>query len=100
VSVGGSSLPAVRVELNPSALFNQGVSLDTVRQAIANALAADKGDSVMGDLGAQFNNAVSGLNSKFQGRYLFAGGQVNTQPVTATQMSDLTAAPSVASLFQ
>ncbi|MBH3086729.1 multidrug efflux RND transporter permease subunit MdtC [Serratia sp. CY33802] len=37
VSVGGSSLPAVRVELNPSALFNQGVSLDSVRQAIANA---------------------------------------------------------------
>ncbi|WP_440511968.1 multidrug efflux RND transporter permease subunit MdtC, partial [Serratia sarumanii] len=37
VSVGGSSLPAVRVELNPSALFNQGVSLDIVRQAIANA---------------------------------------------------------------
>ena len=35
--MGGSSLPAVRVELNPSALFNQGVSLDTVRQAIANA---------------------------------------------------------------
>ena len=37
VSVGGSSLPAVRVELNPSALFNQGVSLDAVRQAISNA---------------------------------------------------------------
>ncbi|MEY4475067.1 MAG: hypothetical protein RL248_834 [Pseudomonadota bacterium] len=34
VTVGGSSLPAVRVELNPSALFNQGVSLDAVRQAI------------------------------------------------------------------
>ncbi|MFI8416555.1 multidrug efflux RND transporter permease subunit MdtC [Serratia sp. NPDC078593] len=37
VSVGGSSLPAVRVELNPGALFNQGISLDNVRQAIANA---------------------------------------------------------------
>ena len=37
VSVGGSSLPAVRVELNPSALFNQGVSLDSVRRAISNA---------------------------------------------------------------
>ncbi|WP_127957825.1 multidrug efflux RND transporter permease subunit MdtC [Serratia microhaemolytica] len=37
VSVGGSSLPAVRVELNPSALFNQGISLDTVRQTIASA---------------------------------------------------------------
>ncbi|RJF54471.1 multidrug transporter subunit MdtC [Serratia inhibens] len=37
VSVGGSSLPAVRVELNPTALFNQGVSLDAVRQAISGA---------------------------------------------------------------
>ncbi|ERK07460.1 MAG: multidrug efflux RND transporter permease subunit MdtC [Pantoea sp.] len=37
VTVGGSSLPAVRVELNPQALFNQGVSLDAVRTAIANA---------------------------------------------------------------
>ena len=37
VSVGGSSLPAVRVALNPQALFNQGVSLDAVRTAIAAA---------------------------------------------------------------
>ncbi|ALB63311.1 Multidrug transporter MdtC [Cronobacter condimenti 1330] len=37
VDVGGSSLPAVRVALNPQALFNQGVSLDTVRSAISNA---------------------------------------------------------------
>jgi len=37
VTVGGSSLPAVRVELNPEALFNQGVSLDAVRTAIAAA---------------------------------------------------------------
>lgn len=42
VSVGGSSLPAVRVELNPSALFNQGVSLDTVRQAIATLTCATR----------------------------------------------------------
>ena len=37
VDVGGSSLPAVRVDLNPQALFNQGVSLDAVRTAISNA---------------------------------------------------------------
>ena len=35
--MGGSSLPAVRVDLNPQALFNQGVSLDDVRSAISNA---------------------------------------------------------------
>ncbi|MCL2892560.1 multidrug efflux RND transporter permease subunit MdtC [Brenneria tiliae] len=37
VSVGGGSLPAVRVALNPQALFNQGISLDEVRQAISQA---------------------------------------------------------------
>ncbi|MEK6305409.1 MAG: multidrug efflux RND transporter permease subunit MdtC [Pantoea dispersa] len=37
VTVGGSSLPAVRIDLNPQALFNQGVSLDAVRTAISNA---------------------------------------------------------------
>ncbi|MEK0248809.1 multidrug efflux RND transporter permease subunit MdtC [Raoultella sp. BAC10a-01-01] len=37
VDVGGSSLPAVRVDLNPQALFNQGVSLDAVRTAIDSA---------------------------------------------------------------
>ncbi|WP_437216124.1 multidrug efflux RND transporter permease subunit MdtC [Pectobacterium sp. LFLA-215] len=37
VSIGGSSLPAVRVALNPVALFNKGISLDEVRQAIAQA---------------------------------------------------------------
>ncbi|MBE8595385.1 multidrug efflux RND transporter permease subunit MdtC [Xenorhabdus sp. BG5] len=37
VSVGGSSLPAIRVELNPNALFNQGVSLNDVSNAINNA---------------------------------------------------------------
>ena len=37
VTIGGSSLPAVRVDLNPQALFSQGVSLDDVRQTISSA---------------------------------------------------------------
>src|SRR6476469_8775779 len=35
--VGGSSLPAVRVELNPTALNKYAVALDTVRTALQNA---------------------------------------------------------------
>jgi multidrug efflux pump len=35
VTVGGSSLPAVRVELNPSALNKYAISLDEVRSALA-----------------------------------------------------------------
>ncbi len=37
VGVFGSSLPAVRVELNPSALFKYGVGLEDVRAALAAA---------------------------------------------------------------
>jgi len=35
VSVGGGSLPAVRVEINPGALYKFGVSLEDVRAALA-----------------------------------------------------------------
>jgi multidrug efflux pump len=37
VSVRGGALPAVRVDLEPQQLSNYGISLDTVRSAIANA---------------------------------------------------------------
>jgi multidrug efflux pump len=37
VTVGGGSLPAVRVELQPQALAQYGISLDQVRQAIGSA---------------------------------------------------------------
>ncbi|NMG34273.1 MMPL family transporter [Azoarcus sp. TTM-91] len=37
VSVGGSALPAVRVQLNPGALAHHGLALDEVRSAISDA---------------------------------------------------------------
>src|SRR5688572_770353 len=36
VSVGGSSLPAIRVQLNPHALSHYGIALDEVRRAISS----------------------------------------------------------------
>jgi multidrug efflux pump len=50
VTVGGSSLPAVRVELNPGALYKYGIGLEDVRAALASANAhAPKGDIETGD---------------------------------------------------
>ena len=37
VDIGGSSLPAVRVELDPTALFNYGIGLEGIRAALASA---------------------------------------------------------------
>ena len=37
VNVGGSSLPAVRIDVNPQALAQLGISVETVRTAVAQA---------------------------------------------------------------
>jgi len=50
VSISGSSLPAVRVELNPQALFKYGIGLEDVRAALASANAhSPKGALEQGD---------------------------------------------------
>lgn len=50
VTVGGSSLPAIRVSLNPQALANAGVALDDVRTALTNANTMRPNGSVGNDL--------------------------------------------------
>ena len=51
VTIGGSSLPAVRIELNPRALFKYGVGLEDVRAALSAANAnAPKGAVEVGAL--------------------------------------------------
>ena len=50
VAISGSSLPAVRVELNPQALFKYGIGLEDVRAALASANAhSPKGALDQGD---------------------------------------------------
>ena len=67
--------------------------------SITNAIATGNGATLMQQLGNAFDDAVQGLNTTFNGEYVFAGGQVNTPPVSATDITDLTSAPSIASLF-
>ncbi|MCJ2064187.1 efflux RND transporter permease subunit [Methylobacterium sp. J-088] len=50
VDIGGSSLPAVRVELDPTALFNYGIGLEGIRAALASANAnSPKGEIDAGE---------------------------------------------------
>src|ERR1041384_397784 len=51
VTVSGSALPAVRVELTPQALFKYGIGLEDVRAALSSANAhSPKGSIDVGDL--------------------------------------------------
>lgn len=69
------------------------------RQAIAEALATGRGEALMSELSSWFSSAADSLNAKFGGRYLFAGGQVDSPPVTADALADLTTQPTVAAFF-
>lgn len=72
---------------------------DGARQAIAEAIAAGRADGLMLEMQSYFQTAQDGLNAKHQGRYLFAGGDTQNQPVTVDNLADLAAAPDVASVF-
>lgn len=69
------------------------------RQSIADALATGRVDTLVEEMQANMRNIVDGLNAKYGGKYLFAGGQVDTKPMTATQLSDLTQVGTVISDF-
>lgn len=69
------------------------------RQVLAEALAAGRADGLMLELQGQFLAAQDGLNAKHQGRYLFAGADFGDAPVDVNTMAELSAAPSVASVF-
>lgn len=69
------------------------------RQAIADALASGRLDGLMQQLQNEFQVSQDGLNTKHQGRYLFAGGDVEKIPVVSMTLADLAAAPSVADSF-
>ncbi len=98
--VSQTDLLSAKLTMQDTALNQVADSAQAARDAIANALATGRGDTLMQELQNAFSNTVQGLNSKFQGEYLFSGGQVNTKATTATSLGDLTAAPSIASLFQ
>jgi flagellar hook-associated protein 3 FlgL len=88
-------------------LANQDTALNriadaaaAVRQAIADAIASGKADTLMEEVSAQFKIAVDAINTRYNGKYLFAGGQATTQPLPVDQLSDLSAPVVVAELYQ
>jgi flagellar hook-associated protein 3 FlgL len=89
-----------KLQVQDSSLNQITDAVQKARQAIADALASDRGDTLMQQLSGEFDNVTQGVNAKFDGQYLFSGGQVNTAPTTAGGLASLTAAPSIASLFQ
>ena len=71
-----------------------------VRQIYSEAIASGRVDTLVEDVQAQLSNAVEGMNGRYGGKYIFAGGQVDTRPVTVVNLSQLTGGPPISSFFQ
>jgi flagellar hook-associated protein 3 FlgL len=67
--------------------------------AITEALGSGSGQSLMQALESSFQDAVGGLNTTYNGQYVFSGGQVTTPATSATTLSALATTTSVSTLF-
>lgn len=95
-----TQLSALKVKMNfqQAALGQISDVAANLKQTLTNALASGQGDGVMSDVQSYFSQAAQALNTQYGGDYLFAGGQTQTKPFTATDPTNLTTAP-VASFF-
>ena len=91
VDIGGSSLPAIRVNLNPQALTNAGVALDEVRSALSNANTMRPNGTVENDLYHWQINSGNQLSKAAQYRPLIVawrdGAPIRLQDVATVEDS-------------
>ena len=97
-----NKLIADKLTTQDFAMTQLGDAAAGTKQAIEEAIATGRTDTLMQEIEAQFRNAVSSMNSRYGGKYLFAGGKIDTMPVTADALSDLTnpLTPLISDFFQ
>ncbi len=88
---------AARLDAQDLAINQVNDSIGATREAIGSVLASDSMATLMLDLEGQFQSVSNGLNARHQGGYLFAGANTTKPPVTVATLSELVAAPTVAS---
>jgi flagellar hook-associated protein 3 FlgL len=97
--LNNSQLVSAKLSTQDSALSEVAGASTSAISAITASLASTNGTSLMSSLQEALSSAVEGLNTTYNGEYLFSGGQVNTQSTSATSMTALAAAPSIGGLF-
>lgn len=90
---------AAKLSTQDQALTDLSDTATGVRQAIANALASGSADTLMQELQDSFTTASSDLNTQYDGKYLFSGGQITTPSFSATKLTDLTSGPALSTFF-
>jgi len=91
---------SARLTTQDLALIQIGDGVAGLRQAIGSVLATDSAGPLMLELEGQFQSVRGGLTMRHQGGYIFAGAATTTSPVSVANLAQLSAAPTVASVFR
>lgn len=70
-----------------------------LRDSITNALAVDDGNVTLKEVERLFSEAVTSINLKQGGQYLFGGVRTDSKPINVSTLDELAAAPSVDDIF-
>ena len=84
-------------ELNLKELENAAGDL---RQRVMEAVATEDATTLMGELDTVFRRVLTALNNNVNGQYIYGGTRIDTPPVNVTSLTDLAAAPTIASIFE
>ena len=90
---------AGKLDIQDSALTSLSGAAQSATKAISSAIGNNDATGLMTALADAFGQAKSALNTQYDGQYVFAGGQVNTQPFSTASLTSLTATP-VSGQFQ
>jgi flagellar hook-associated protein 3 FlgL len=90
---------SARLDSQDIALTTTGDAVTSAKDSIMSSLANATGTTLILELQGSFSAALSGLNYRHNGQYLFNGGNDNDAPVSVNSLSQLAALPAAADAF-
>jgi len=95
------SIDTIRGKLDANDVQLSGFieAMTTLKDAVQASLANNQAEGFGELLDQTYNFVSNGLNTNFDGTFLFAGAETGTTPVNVTELADLAALPSVNDAF-
>lgn len=95
------SIDTIRGKLDANDVQLTGMidAMETLKETVQSTLANNQAEGFSELLDQTFNFISNGLNTNFDGTYLFSGAETGTIPVNVTELSDLAALPAVSDAF-
>ena len=88
-----------RLNSQDLAITTTSDAVSSAKDSIMGSLASASGTTLMLDLQGSFSAALSGLNYRHNGQYLFNGGNDNAAPVSITSLSQLAGVTAASDVF-